>query len=259
MARKRLVFMHRPERFAGEFIICTSNWNVCPSFCPFISPFVNYSLSLTYMYKVQYLDFGWSQSIQSKVECKFIDGLLTRQWHHICPLGFGRGQNKCMGLEYFARCWFCWHRGHLCFMNLSWCTTTLKFSIDSGSLGQSSRSFWQSTFGTLFAQHLCKNTSKLYAKKVNVSLKLYCRYLYTRPCMINHIWSLKQLWLQVNGHAWFHLQRLRWPVRNGEGAKNSKWKYMSPAGFEPTPCQSTTGKLQRLRPLGHEGLMVISG
>ena len=85
------------------------------------------------------------------------------------------------------------------------------------------------------------------------SLKLYCRYLYTRPCMINHIWGLKQLWLQVNGHAWFHLQRLRWPVRNGEGAKNSKWKYMSPAGFEPTPRQSTTGKLQRLRPLGHAG------
>ena len=93
----------------------------------------------------------------------------------------------------------------------------------------------------------------------NINLKLYCRYLYTRPCMINHIWGLKQLWLQVNGHAWFHLQRLRWPVRNGEGAKNSKWKYMSPAGFEPTPRQSKTGKLQRLRPLGHEGLMVISG
>ena len=84
-------------------------------------------------------------------------------------------------------------------------------------------------------------------------LKLYCRYLYTRPCMINHIWGLKKLWLQVNGHAWFHLQRLRWPVRNGEGAKNSKWKYMSPAEFEPTPRQSTTGKLQRLRPLGHAG------
>ena len=92
-----------------------------------------------------------------------------------------------------------------------------------------------------------------------LNLKLYCRYLYTRPCMINHTWGLKQLWLQVNGHAWFHLQRLCWPVRNGEGAKNSKWKYVSPAGFEPTPRQSTTGKLQRLRPLGHEGLMVISG
>ena len=37
--------------------------------------------------------------------------------------------------------------------------------------------------------------------------------------MINRIWGLKQLWLQVNGYAWFHVQRLRWPVRNGEGAK----------------------------------------
>ena len=73
-------------------------------------------------------------------------------------------------------------------------------------------------------------------------LKLYCMYLYTRPYMINRIWSLKQLWLQANGHAWFHLHGLRWPVRNGEGAKNSKWKYMSPAGFEPTPRQSMTGK-----------------
>ena len=91
------------------------------------------------------------------------------------------------------------------------------------------------------------------------NLKLYCRYEYTKPWMINHSWGLKQLWLQVNGHAWFHLQRLRWPVRNGEGAKNSKWKYMSPAGFEPTPCQSTTGKSGRLRPLGHESLIVISG
>ena len=83
-------------------------------------------------------------------------------------------------------------------------------------------------------------------------LKLYCRYLYTRPCMINHIWGLKQLWLQVNGHAWFHLQRLRWPVRNGEGAKNSKWKYVS-SGIRTHTRQSTTGKLQRLRPLGHAG------
>ena len=109
-----------------------------------------------------------------------------------------------------------------------------------------------------FIDNTNRNTISILFKEVT-SLKLYCRYLYTRPCMINHIWGLKQLWLQVNGHAWFHLQRLRWPVRNGEGAKNSKWKYMSPAGFEPTPRQSTTGKLQRLRPLGHEGLMVISG
>ena len=74
------------------------------------------------------------------------------------------------------------------------------------------------------------------------SLKLYCRYKYTRLYMINRIWSLKQLWLQVNGHAWFHLHGLCWPVRNGEGAKNSKWKYMFSAGFETTPRQSTTGK-----------------
>ena len=89
-------------------------------------------------------------------------------------------------------------------------------------------------------------------KKDTHSLKLYCRYLYTRPCMINHIWGLKQLWLQVNGHAWFHLQRLRWPIRNGEGAKNSKWKYVS-SGIRTHTRQSSTGMLQRLRPLGHAG------
>ena len=73
-------------------------------------------------------------------------------------------------------------------------------------------------------------------------LKLYCRYEYTKPYMINRIWSLKQLWLKVNDHAWFNLHGLRWPVRNEKGAKNSKWKYMFPAGFEPTPRQSMTGK-----------------
>ena len=30
-------------------------------------------------------------------------------------------------------------------------------------------------------------------------LKLYYGYKYTRPCMINRIWGLKQQWLQVNG------------------------------------------------------------
>ena len=71
------------------------------------------------------------------------------------------------------------------------------------------------------------NLSFTYAEALGCCLKLYCRYEYTKPCMINRIWGLKQLWLQVNGHAWFHLQRLRWPVRNGQGANNSKWKYMS--------------------------------
>ena len=58
-------------------------------------------------------------------------------------------------------------------------------------------------------------------------LKLYCGYLYTRPCMIICIWGLKQLWLQVNGHAWFHLHEIHWAVRNRMGLKNSKWKYVS--------------------------------
>ena len=53
------------------------------------------------------------------------------------------------------------------------------------------------------------------------SLKLYCGYKYTRHCMINRIWDQKQLWLQVNGHAWFHLQGHRWAVRNVEGASVS--------------------------------------
>ena len=79
-------------------------------------------------------------------------------------------------------------------------------------------------------------------------LKLYCGYLYTRPCMINCIWGLKQLWLQVNGHAWFHLHEVHWAVRNRLGLKNSKWKYI--AGFEPThsapwPVTSTVGSNQQ--------------
>ena len=94
------------------------------------------------------------------------------------------------------------------------------------------------------------NHIKLKIKALPFCLKLYCGYKYTRPCMINRIWGLKRLWQQVNGHAWFHLHGLRWPVRNGEGAKNSKWKYMLPARFKPTPRQSTTGKsaLETARP-----------
>ena len=130
----------------------------------------------------------------------------------------------------------------------------------TGTLKNSTKCLWRGEpdlWSTFFFRppaymYLCSVTDKTEIS-LDVPLKLYCRYLYTRPCMINHIWGLKQLWLQVNGHAWFHLQRLRWPVRNGEGAKNSKWKYMSPAGFEPTPRHSTTGELQRLRPLGHAG------
>ena len=87
---------------------------------------------------------------------------------------------------------------------------------------------------------------------VHVSLKLYCGYLYTRPCMINCIGGLKQLWLKVNGHAWFHLHEIHWAVRNRLGLKNSKWKYMSLAGFEPIHSAPRL-VMQRLRPLGHAG------
>ena len=80
---------------------------------------------------------------------------------------------------------------------------------------------------------------------IHRTLKLYCRYLYTRPCMINHIWGLKQLWLQVNGHAWFHLQRLRWPVRNGEGAKNSKWIQRDSNPHPASPRQESCSALDR--------------
>ena len=64
---------------------------------------------------------------------------------------------------------------------------------------------------------------------------------FTRPCMINPICGLKQLWLQVNGYAWLHLHGHRSAFRNGEGVNNSKWKCMSPVGFEPIPCNSMTG------------------
>ena len=60
-----------------------------------------------------------------------------------------------------------------------------------------------------------------------IGLKLYCGFIYTRPCKINRILGLKQLWLQVNGHAWFHLHGIHWAARYRLGLKKSKWKYVS--------------------------------
>ena len=97
-----------------------------------------------------------------------------------------------------------------------------------------------------------------YNLRKDIILKLYCGFRYTTLCMINCILVLKQLWLHDNGHTWFHLQRLRWPVRNGEGAKKSKMKYLSPGDsnqYHANPRQES----QRLRSLRHESLMVISG
>ena len=50
-------------------------------------------------------------------------------------------------------------------------------------------------------------------------LKLYCGYEYTKPLMIDRVWGLKQLWLQVNGHALFNLQGLCRTVRKGNKRK----------------------------------------
>ena len=71
--------------------------------------------------------------------------------------------------------------------------------------------------------------------KIEISLKLYSGYKYTRHSVIHCIFGLKQQLLQVNGHTWFHLQVLRRPARKGNKQKNSKWKYtnMSPPGIEP--------------------------
>ena len=62
--------------------------------------------------------------------------------------------------------------------------------------------------------------------------------------------------VQVNGDAWFHLHGIHWSVWNRLGLKNSKWKYMSQAGFEPTPCHAMTSEIA-YRPLGHDALMII--
>ena len=43
------------------------------------------------------------------------------------------------------------------------------------------------------------------------------------------------------------------------GSEKFKMKIYVSSGIRTHTRQSTTGKLQRLRPLGHEGLMVISG
>ena len=75
-------------------------------------------------------------------------------------------------------------------------------------------------FQSTFKRNAASNMLNLMLPRVErifiINFKLYCGYKYVRPCMINRIWGLKQLWLQVNGHGWL--------------------KYLSPAGFEPTLC-----------------------
>ena len=68
----------------------------------------------------------------------------------------------------------------------------------------------------------------------------------------------KTIMTQLNDHDCFYLHGLCWAVLNGEGAKNSKSKLMSPAGFE-TPHNNSRYANQRHRPLCHDGLTVICG
>ena len=78
-------------------------------------------------------------------------------------------------------------------------------------------------------------------------LKLYCDYKYTRSFMINRVWGLKQLWLQVNGHAWCHLLGLRGPERKGEKRKiQNENTCMYPPGIEPATICILAGHLNRL-------------
>ena len=78
------------------------------------------------------------------------------------------------------------------------------------------------------------------------ALKLYCGYKYTTHFMINRVRVLKQLWLQVNSHAWFYLLGLRRSVRKGSKRNNSWWKYMSPPGIKPATLWFLAEHLNRL-------------
>ena len=61
-----------------------------------------------------------------------------------------------------------------------------------------------------------------------------------RPCLIKCIGCPKQHVLQLNGHAWFHLQGLRRAVRKEKQVKN-----MSPASFKPATFCTKAGALDR--------------
>ena len=62
--------------------------------------------------------------------------------------------------------------------------------------------------------------------------------------MINRIWGQKQL--SMTSGEWSCLISFAWtPLTCSERRGSEKFKmkiYMSPAGFEPTPRHSTTGK-----------------
>ena len=60
-----------------------------------------------------------------------------------------------------------------------------------------------------------------------------------------YLWS-KNNTLQVNGHASFHLHRLRWQnCEEQETNENAKWKYRYPAEIELATHRFLTGRLGR--------------
>ena len=74
------------------------------------------------------------------------------------------------------------------------------------------------------------------------TLKLYCGYEYTMPCVINRIWGLKTT---MTTSQWQCLISFAWdPLSCSEqaGIEKFKKKYISPAGFEPSPRHATTGE-----------------
>ena len=84
---------------------------------------------------------------------------------------------------------------------------------------------------------------------------LYIKY--TRPCITNRIWGLKQLWLQMIGHAWFHLHGHCWAVRKGEGAKTQNENICLQRDSNSRHANPRQVN-QRFRVLGQDAVMRIS-
>ena len=83
----------------------------------------------------------------------------------------------------------------------TWHLTTLNVNIDKYSFAITSIGKWimqPVPLQILAPMRLCDLASPRVKCRL---LKLYFGYIYTSRCMINRISGLKQLWLQVNGHA----------------------------------------------------------
>ena len=82
---------------------------------------------------------------------------------------------------------------HSCMTALTKMTETWLWEMDSGNLTGTVLLDFSKAFD-LVNHNILLHKLKVYKfSEQTLTLKLYCRYLYTRPCMINHIWGLKQL------------------------------------------------------------------